>query len=112
MPKDRRAENEVDVRDAAGSNVAEIVSANSPAGSAEAGCAASRAKRGGVLWGVLAVISCPCHLLILAVLLSGTALGSLLQEYFTSTLVLFSMLFVLSLWAFTRARSAIGPSDA
>ncbi len=75
-----------------------------------AGSAASRTKRGGILWGALAVITCPCHLPVLAVVLSGTALGALLREHFTLTLVLFSVLFVLSLWALRRALSATGPS--
>jgi mercuric ion transport protein len=89
----------------------EIVQPGTPAGIAKAGCAASRAKRGGILWGTLAVVTCPCHLPILAVVLSGTALGALLQEHFTLTLVLFSALFLLSLWAVTRALSATGPGD-
>ena len=90
----------------------DTVSASAPAESAKAGCPASRAKRGGILWGTLAVITCPCHLLVLAVVLSGTALGALLQEHFTLTLVLFSLLFLLSLWRVTRALSATDPSDA
>jgi mercuric ion transport protein len=89
----------------------ETVRPSTPAGSAKAGCAASRAKRGGILWGTLAVVTCPCHLPILVVVLSGTALGALLQEHFTLTLVLFSVLFLLSLWAVTRALSATAPSD-
>ena len=89
----------------------ETVRPSTPAGIAKAGCAASRAKRGGILWGTLAVVTCPCHLPILAVVLSGTALGALLKAHFTLTLVLFSALFLLSLWAVTRALSATGPSD-
>ncbi len=90
----------------------ETTSASVPAGSPEAECAPSRAKRGGILWGTLAVITCPCHLLVLAVVLSGTALGALLQEHFTLTLVLFSLLFLLSLWGVTRALSTTDRSDA
>lgn len=89
----------------------ETLSASTPAGIAKAECAAPRTKRGGILWGTLAVITCPCHLPILAVVLSGTALGALLKEHFTLTLVLFSVLFLLSLWAVTRSLSATGPSD-
>ncbi|TDJ19694.1 MAG: broad-spectrum mercury transporter MerE [Gammaproteobacteria bacterium] len=89
----------------------ETLSASTPAGIAKAECAASRTKRGGILWGTLAVITCPCHLPILAVVLSGTALGALLKEHFTLTLVLFSVLFLLSLWAVTRSLSTTGPSD-
>ena len=75
------------------------------------GCAGSHSKRRGTLWAGLAAITCPCHLLILAAVLSGTALGALLQEHFKLLLLLFSLLFALSLWAFTRARSVTGPSD-
>jgi mercuric ion transport protein len=76
------------------------------------GCTGSQAKHRGILWGGLAAITCPCHLLILAAVLSGTALGALLQEHFKLLLLLFSLLFALSLWALTRARSVTGPSDA
>ncbi len=89
----------------------ETISASAPGGLGKAGCASSRAKSGGILWGTLAVITCPCHLLILAAVLSGTALGALLQEHFTLTLVLFSVLFLLSLWRVTRALSVTDQSD-
>ena len=89
----------------------ETVSAITPAGIAKAGRATSRAKRGGILWGTLAVITCPCHLPFLAVVLSGTALGALLQEHFTLTLVLFSVLFLLSLWVVAGSLPAADPSD-
>jgi len=108
--KDTYAEDGVDALDAADSKASENLSAIPPAGIVKARCAASRTKRGGILWGALAVITCPCHLPVLAVLLSGTALGALLREHFTSTLVLFSALFLWSLWAATRALSATGPS--
>jgi mercuric ion transport protein len=75
------------------------------------GCARPQGKRRSTLWGGLAAITCPCHLLILAAVLSGTALGALLQEHVKLLLLLFSLLFALSLWAFTRARSVTGPSD-
>ena len=55
-----------------------------------------------MVWGVLAAITCPCHVLVFAALLSGTALGALLEEHFTLTLVLFTLVFLLSLGAFTR----------
>ena len=51
------------------------------------------------------MITCPCHLLVFAVLLSGTALGALLEEHFTLTLVLFTVVFLLSLGALTRTLS-------
>ncbi len=102
MLKDTLVEDGAHALDAGDSKVTETKSEISPAGIARTGCAASRAKRGGIVWGTLAVITCPCHLPVLAVVLSGTALGALLREHFTSTLVLFSLLFLLSLWAVTR----------
>ena len=90
----------------------ETVRPSVPAARAKTGCASSRAKRGGILWGTLAVVTCPCHLPILAVVLSGTALGAQLQVHFTLTLVLFSLLFLLSLWAVKRSLSATGPGNA
>ena len=33
------------------------------------------------LWGELAVLTCPCHLLILAVVLAGTTAGTFLGEH-------------------------------
>jgi mercuric ion transport protein len=89
----------------------ETVRPSAPTASAKTRCASSRAKRGGILWGTLAAVTCPCHLPILAVVLSGTALGAQLQEHFTLTLVLFSVLFLLSLWAVARALSATAPGD-
>ena len=38
----------------------ETLSASTPAGIAKAECAASRTKRGGILWGTLAVITAVC----------------------------------------------------
>ncbi len=111
MLKDTLAEDGAHAPGAANAKATESKSAISPAGTGKTGCAASRAKRGGILWGALAVITCPCHLPILAVVLSGTALGALLKAHFTLTLVLFSVLFLLSLWAVTRALSATGPGD-
>lgn len=75
---------------------------------ADAACAVSTRRRRGILWGVLAVITCPCHLPVFAVLLSGTALGVLIQEHFAVTLVLLLLLFLLSVRAAMRALSSAG----
>lgn len=50
---------------------------------------------GGWLAGFLAVLTCPCHLPLYAILLSGTALGSLLSAITPATLMLFAALFLL-----------------
>jgi mercuric ion transport protein len=47
---------------------------------------------------VFAVITCPCHLFILAVLLAGTAAGAFVKSYFTPLLIVFSILFAISLF--------------
>lgn len=35
----------------------------------------------GYAWGFLAALTCPCHLPVLALLLSGTALGALITQH-------------------------------
>lgn len=39
----------------------------------------------GYLWGALAVLTCPCHLPILAIVLAGTTAGAFIGEYWGST---------------------------
>ena len=39
----------------------------------------------GYLWGTLAVLTCPCHLSILAAVLAGTTAGAFLVEYWVIT---------------------------
>ncbi|MBA2593856.1 MAG: hypothetical protein M3495_04295 [Pseudomonadota bacterium] len=46
---------------------------------------------------LLALLTCPCHLALLAVLLSGSVAGALLTEHFDVALMFFSVLFLLSL---------------
>ena len=35
----------------------------------------------GYLWGALAVLTCPCHLPILAIVLAGTTAGALIERF-------------------------------
>ena len=35
----------------------------------------------GYAWGTLAALTCPCHLPVLALLLSGTAVGALITQH-------------------------------
>ena len=44
-----------------------------------------------------AVVTCPCHLFILTIVMAGTATGALLTRYFIPLLVVFSALFAISL---------------
>lgn len=46
---------------------------------------------------ILAMITCPCHLFILAILLAGTATGAFVKSYFIPLLIIFSILFIISL---------------
>jgi mercuric ion transport protein len=48
----------------------------------------------GYLWAGLAFVTCPCHLPILAVALSGTAFGALLSEHLGVVLLAGTLLFV------------------
>ena len=63
----------------------------------------SNRGRRGHLYALLAVVTCPCHLPILAILLSGSAVGAFLSDYFIMTLTIFSLLFIFSLTAAIRA---------
>jgi mercuric ion transport protein len=49
--------------------------------------------------GFLALITCPCHVPLLALTLSGTAAGALLATHFDEAVMLFSVVFLLSLCA-------------
>ncbi|WP_291752373.1 broad-spectrum mercury transporter MerE [Limnobacter sp. UBA6514] len=54
-------------------------------------------SRNGYLWGILAVLSCPCHLPILAIVLAGTSAGAFLGEHWVIVGIALTGLFVLSL---------------
>ncbi|HHK5482257.1 TPA: broad-spectrum mercury transporter MerE, partial [Pseudomonas aeruginosa] len=51
----------------------------------------------GYLWGGLAVLTCPCHLPILAVVLAGTTAGAFLGEHWVIAALGLTGLFLLSL---------------
>lgn len=63
---------------------------------------ASRRRRGH-LYGLIALVTCPCHLPILALLLSGSVVGAYLNDHFITLIIIFSLLFVCSLAAALRA---------
>ena len=62
-------------------------------------------SRNGYLWGILAVLSCPCHLPILAIVLAGTSAGAFLGEHWVIVGIALTRLFVLSLSRLLRAFS-------
>lgn len=57
----------------------------------------------GYVLGALALLTCPCHLPILALLLSGTSAGAALSEHTGAALATMSILFVLFLASAFRA---------
>ncbi|KSW27509.1 MULTISPECIES: broad-spectrum mercury transporter MerE [unclassified Pseudomonas] len=57
----------------------------------------------GYLWGALAVLTCPCHLPILAVVLAGTTAGSFIGEHWGIAAIALTGLFVLSVARVLRA---------
>ena len=57
----------------------------------------------GYLWGALAVLTCPCNLPILAVVLAGTTAGAFLGEHWGIAALGLTGLFVLSLARAMRA---------
>ncbi|MCA1671154.1 MAG: mercury resistance protein [Actinobacteria bacterium] len=61
--------------------------------------APARRRRWSRALGFLALITCPCHVPLLALALSGTAAGALLAAHFDKALMLFSVLFLLTVCA-------------
>lgn len=57
----------------------------------------------GYLWGVLAVLTCPCHLPILAAVLAGTTAGAFLGEHWGVAALALTGLFVLAVTRLLRA---------
>jgi mercuric ion transport protein len=67
-----------------------------------------RGRRWSYALGFLALITCPCHVPLLALALSGTAAGALLAAHFENAVMLFSVLFMLSLCAAIWVRRGKG----
>ncbi|OWT65578.1 broad-spectrum mercury transporter MerE [Candidimonas nitroreducens] len=57
----------------------------------------------GYLGGALAVLTCPCHLPILAVVLAGTTAGAFVGEHWGIAALTLTSLFVLSVTRLLRA---------
>ncbi|EAA3244559.1 broad-spectrum mercury transporter MerE [Salmonella enterica subsp. enterica serovar Virchow] len=55
------------------------------------------------LWGALAVLTCPCHLPILAIVLAGTTAGAFIGEHWGIAALTLTGLFVLSVTRLLRA---------
>ncbi|WP_069620908.1 broad-spectrum mercury transporter MerE [Burkholderia sp. A2] len=55
------------------------------------------------LWGALAALTCPCHLPVLLLALSGTAAGALVSEHMGSAVFVLVALFALFLTRALRA---------
>jgi mercuric ion transport protein len=69
---------------------------------------ASTSRWRGYAWGVLAALTCPCHLPVLALLLSGTAVGALITRYMGLAVIvgvaLFGIFVALAMRAFNARR--------
>ncbi len=50
----------------------------------------------------IALLTCPCHLPIVLILLSGTALGAVLDDHWVIALVALTAAFVASAWVAIR----------
>lgn len=57
----------------------------------------------GYLWGAVAVLTCPCHLLILTAVLAGTTAGAFIGEHWIVAALALSGLFILSVMRLLRA---------
>ncbi len=55
-----------------------------------------RRRISGYLLAVLAVLTCPCHIPIFAALLAGIAAGGFLTEHFGTAILVFLVLFLIS----------------
>lgn len=53
--------------------------------------------------GALAALTCPCHLLLLAVVLAGTTAGAFIGEHWGVAAIALTSLFVLSVARLLRA---------
>lgn len=74
--------------------------------------APTRRRRWSCALGFLAFITCPCHVPLLAIALSGTAARALLAAHFDKALMLFSALFLLTVCAaiwLWRGKGIYGP---
>lgn len=72
----------------------------------EPGEAPQRRSALAYLWSGLAVLTCPCHLLLLAILLGGTSAGAFLGDHQVVAFIGLTALFVLFLSAAQRAFKA------
>lgn len=63
---------------------------------------AARPNRKRLLWGSLAVLTCPCHIPILIFLFSGTAFGAFLSDHIVVAVVVLVVLFLICLGAAMR----------
>jgi len=57
----------------------------------------------GYLWGALAVLTCPCHLPLLAAVLAGTSAGAFIGEHWVVAAIALTGLFGLSVARLLRA---------
>jgi mercuric ion transport protein len=55
-----------------------------------------------ILAGIIALLACPCHLILFLPLLAGTALGSVLSQYTGTLTTVMVVVFALSLWYVLR----------
>lgn len=69
---------------------------------------ASTSRWRGYAWGVVAALTCPCHLPVLALLLSGTAVGALISDHMGLAVIvgvaLFGTFIALAMRAFNARR--------
>lgn len=68
-------------------------------------------RRSGFAWAALAVLSCPCHVPLLALLFAGTAAGAFLNEQMGSALALMVIVFLPSLGLAIKRLNESGPAS-
>lgn len=55
-----------------------------------------------IAYGIIAALTCPCHLFLLGVLAAGSAFGSAVNAYFIPLALLFAIIFLFALYKALR----------
>lgn len=56
-------------------------------------------------WGIIAVLTCPCHLVLIVPLLAGTAFGAYIAVHQKIVGLIFGILFVISLYMMFKRKN-------
>lgn len=63
-------------------------------------------------WGVLALFACPCHIVLILPLLTGTTLGAYFAAHQTTVSLILGIVFVISILMIFKKANKQGKNDA